>query len=201
MKHTKKALATRKRIVDTAAQLIFTVGYSKTKLMDVLQAANVQKGNFYYYFTSKDELGLAVIRERGRQLVLDWLNTMIVPSADPWDNLSRMVTEIASVPENDGRPANPLANLAYEMGELSEEFRRELASIAEAVIEVFTGEFNRLATQGRLQMQAEPKVLAAFLFSSIVGALMHFRTAHNPTLLTECTRLALNATAQAANHA
>jgi TetR/AcrR family transcriptional regulator, transcriptional repressor for nem operon len=150
MKHTKKAIATRKRIVDTAAQLIFTAGYGKTKLMDVLQAANVQKGNFYYYFTSKDELGLAVMRERGRQLLLDWLNSVISPTADPWDNLTRVVTEVAHHPTSNGRPTNPLANLAYEMGELGEEFRRELANIADAVIEVLAGEFARLVAQKRL---------------------------------------------------
>ena len=195
MKHTKKAIATRKRIVDTAAQLIFTAGYGKTKLMDVLQAANVQKGNFYYYFTSKDELGLAVMRERGRQLLLDWLNSVISPSADPWDNLVHVVTEVTHHPQSNGRPTNPLANLAYEMGELGEEFRRELANIAETVIEVLAGEFARLQAQKRLAAGADPRMLATFLFSSLAGALQYFRTTNNAAQLADSVKLALNAVA------
>ena len=195
MKHTKKAIATRKRIVDTAAQLIFTAGYGKTKLMDVLQAANVQKGNFYYYFTSKDELGLAVMRERGRQLLLDWLNSVISPSADPWDNLVHVVTEVTHHPQSNGRPTNPLANLAYEMGELGEEFRRELANIAETVIDVLAGEFARLQAQKRLAAGADPRMLATFLFSSLAGALQYFRTTNNAAQLADSVKLALNAVA------
>jgi len=195
MKHTKKAIATRKRIVDTAAQLIFTAGYGKTKLMDVLQAANVQKGNFYYYFTSKDELGLAVMRERGRQLLLDWLNSVISPSTDAWDNLVHVVTEVTHHPQSNGRPTNPLANLAYEMGELGEEFRRELANIAETVIEVLAGEFARLQAQKRLAAGADPRMLATFLFSSLAGALQYFRTTNNAAQLADSVKLALNAVA------
>jgi TetR/AcrR family transcriptional regulator, transcriptional repressor for nem operon len=193
MKHTKKALATRKRIVDNAAQLIFSLGYSQTKLMDVLQAANVQKGNFYYYFTSKDELGLVVIRERGKALVMDWVRSQVSPQAAARDNLQRIVEEVVRVPENDGQPANPVANLVYEMAQANDELRREYANVADGVIEALAGEFERLpaGTGG----EASPRQRATFLFNTLLGSLVHFKATHNHAELTSSTQLALQASA------
>jgi TetR/AcrR family transcriptional regulator, transcriptional repressor for nem operon len=192
MKHTKKALATRKRIVDNAAQLIFSLGYSRTKLMDVLQAANVQKGNFYYYFTSKDELGLVVIRERGKSLVMDWIKGLVNPQANAGENLSHIVTEVIRVPGNDGQPANPVANLVYEMAQANDELRREYANVAEGVVEVLAGEYARLQAAGR-SGDVTPRSQAMFLFNVLLGSLVHYKATHNQSELETSASLALKA--------
>jgi AcrR family transcriptional regulator len=70
---------------------MFAKGFAHTKLLEVLNAANVQKGNFYYYFGSKEELGLAVIHERGAKLIRDWLRSLI-DGGEPWNNIERWPT-------------------------------------------------------------------------------------------------------------
>jgi TetR/AcrR family transcriptional repressor of nem operon len=56
-----KGAATRDQILDAAARLIHLQGYHCTTLDDVLRESGVGKGNFYYYFKSKEELGYAII--------------------------------------------------------------------------------------------------------------------------------------------
>src|SRR4026209_973235 len=56
-----KGAATRDQILNAAARLIHVQGYHSTSLDDVLRESGVGKGNFYYYFKSKEELGFAII--------------------------------------------------------------------------------------------------------------------------------------------
>ena len=44
-------------LVDGATRLILEQGYHQTGIQDVLQAAGVPKGSFYYYFPSKEAFG------------------------------------------------------------------------------------------------------------------------------------------------
>ena len=63
MSETKsaKGAATRDQILDAASRLISLRGYHCTSLDDVLRESGVGKGNFYYYFKSKEDLGYAII--------------------------------------------------------------------------------------------------------------------------------------------
>ena len=56
-----KGAATRDQILNAAARLIHLQGYQCTSLDDVLRESGVGKGNFYYYFKSKEDLGYAII--------------------------------------------------------------------------------------------------------------------------------------------
>ena len=51
-----KGAATRDQILNAAARLIHIQGYQSTSLDDVLRESGVGKGNFYYYFKSKEDL-------------------------------------------------------------------------------------------------------------------------------------------------
>src|SRR6266540_6253494 len=56
-----KGAATRDQILDAASRLTHLQGYHCTSLDDVLRESGVGKGNFYYHFRSKEELGYAII--------------------------------------------------------------------------------------------------------------------------------------------
>ena len=58
---TRKGRATRERIVDSAAALVFARGVAGTSLDDVQAAARVSKGQLYHYFRDKGDLVHAVI--------------------------------------------------------------------------------------------------------------------------------------------
>ena len=52
---------TKAALVDAGTQLILEQGYHHTGIQDVLQAAGVPKGSFYYYFPSKEAFGLKMM--------------------------------------------------------------------------------------------------------------------------------------------
>jgi TetR/AcrR family transcriptional regulator, transcriptional repressor for nem operon len=51
----------RERIVAAADRLFYERGFQATSFSDIAEAAGVPKGNFYYYFKTKDALLEGVI--------------------------------------------------------------------------------------------------------------------------------------------
>src|SRR5437660_10091316 len=67
---TARGAATRARIVEATADLIYAHGVERTSLDDVMAASGVSKSQLYHYFADKDALVLEVIA-RQTERVLD----------------------------------------------------------------------------------------------------------------------------------
>lgn len=55
---------TRDHIVEAADQLFYQQGYEHTSFSDIAKAVRISRGNFYYYFKTKDDILDAVIDAR-----------------------------------------------------------------------------------------------------------------------------------------
>src|SRR2546423_7887799 len=64
-----KGRATRERVIDTAAALVFERGVAGTSLDDVRASAHVSKGQLYHYFADKDDLVHAVVERTIEQVL------------------------------------------------------------------------------------------------------------------------------------
>ncbi len=53
----------RSRLVCSAAKLFHERGYDSTSIADIAQDAQVQSGNVYYYFKSKEEIAAAAVQQ------------------------------------------------------------------------------------------------------------------------------------------
>jgi len=51
-----KGIQNRQRIVEAADRLFYEQGYNATSFSDIAQVAEIPRGNFYYYFKTKDEI-------------------------------------------------------------------------------------------------------------------------------------------------
>src|SRR3989454_6699625 len=61
LKPVKEARSTKDAIIAVAARIMHVKGYTATSLDDVLRESAVGKGNFYYYFKSKEDLGYEIL--------------------------------------------------------------------------------------------------------------------------------------------
>ncbi len=59
-----KGEGNRQRIVDAADNLFYRRGYNQTSFQDISDATDIPRGNFYYYFKTKDEILNAVVTSR-----------------------------------------------------------------------------------------------------------------------------------------
>jgi TetR/AcrR family transcriptional repressor of nem operon len=56
-------IGARERVLEAARSIIDAQGFKNASLNDILAAAAVSTSNFYYHFKSKEDLGLAVVKQ------------------------------------------------------------------------------------------------------------------------------------------
>lgn len=61
---TRKRLAKTQEIYDTAARLFAERGYHATRIQDIADALDMNKGSLYYYFSGKEELLMQIVEGR-----------------------------------------------------------------------------------------------------------------------------------------
>jgi TetR/AcrR family transcriptional repressor of nem operon len=81
-----KGEGNRQRIIDVADSLFYKRGYNQTSFQDISDATGIPRGNFYYYFKTKDEILEAVVNSRVAQLSA-LLNRCEAETADPRERL------------------------------------------------------------------------------------------------------------------
>jgi TetR/AcrR family transcriptional repressor of nem operon len=59
-----KGEGNRQRIIEAADSLFYRRGYNQTSFQDISDVTGIPRGNFYYYFKTKDEILNAVVDSR-----------------------------------------------------------------------------------------------------------------------------------------
>jgi AcrR family transcriptional regulator len=91
--------ATRRRIIDSAIDLINEIGYPAAGLADIIERAELTKGALYYHFDSKEALATAIIEE-GTATVIDTFRGASRSSSPAMENIihgSFVVADVLSV--------------------------------------------------------------------------------------------------------
>ena len=58
---TTTKTVTKNALLEAGMRVMIEKGYSNTGIQEVLDATNVPKGSFYYYFDSKEDFALKII--------------------------------------------------------------------------------------------------------------------------------------------
>ena len=123
---TGKGRATRERIIDTAADLIYERGVAAVTLDARPRRDGTSKSQLYHYFADKDDLVHAVI-ERQRERVLAF-HAPKLDSLSSWDDIGRWRDAIvAAQAERQCRSGCPLGSLASALAELDDAARSRLS--------------------------------------------------------------------------
>ena len=179
--------STREAIIEAASRLIHVHGYNHTSLDDVLRESGAGKGNFYYHFKSKEELGYAILD----QIIASFLERTLEPCFAVPDQgaLAQIRCFLDRVLEAQ-RARNcvggcPLGNLAAELSDVHEGFRARLASVFAAWRERLTLALR--AEQGRGVGDAcRPEAVADFLVASLEGAILLTKLTKDITVMEQC---------------
>ncbi len=183
-----KGAATRDQILDAAAGLIHLQGYHATSLDDVLRESGVGKGNFYYYFKSKEDLGYAIIERVMRGFLERTLEPVFAePSGDP---IAQIHTFLDRVRDNQRRRncvgGCPMGNLASELSDVHEGFRRRLAEIFAQWRGRFTEALSRGQSTGRVRRDCDPARVAQFLVAALEGSILMTKVTKDIAVMEKC---------------
>ncbi len=168
-----KETSTKEQILDVASRLIHVRGFNKTSVDEILKESGVGKGNFYYYFKSKDELGFAILDRSIERITREIIEKCFTDGKDPWQQLLDFFDcQVERIRRQGCTGGCPLGNLAVEMSDIHEEFRRRLNKAFDRLRSRIEDTLTQARTQGMLRNDADIPRLAHFLVAAFEGALM-----------------------------
>ena len=127
----REGRSTRKAILDAATRLMHIRGYQNTSLDDVLRESGAGKGNFYYYFRSKEDLGYAILDH----IVAKFHERTLEPcfadgDASRLDQIRCFLDHVLEAQRRSNCVGGcAMGNLASELSDVHEGFRARLASV------------------------------------------------------------------------
>jgi TetR/AcrR family transcriptional repressor of nem operon len=183
-----KGAATRDQILNAAARLIHVQGYQSTSLDDVLRESGVGKGNFYYYFKSKEDLGYAIIDRITRAFVERSLGPSFADTeADPVAQIHEFFDRVL-----EGQRLRKcvggcvMGNLASELSDVHEGFRQRLAGIFDLWRVHLAKAVSRGQARGRLRADVDASRVAQFLVAGLEGSILLSKVTKDITVMERC---------------
>ena len=131
----------RDKILDAAFDLFHKKGYKGVSMDEIASIAGVKKSNLFYYYPSKEKLGVAVIDQR--------IKPAATTNASWKDEGSDPLGDVANIFEqaktSNGRHGCPLGCLAQEISASSEVMRVGVSDC----LENFRADLERMITEAR----------------------------------------------------
>jgi TetR/AcrR family transcriptional repressor of nem operon len=168
-----KRIHNKDDILQAGLDLVLSRGFNATGVEAILKQANVPKGSFYNFFSSKEEFSLAIIDKfvnARREVFTPIFSDKSIP---PLERVKRSFeTLIATFEADDCSKGCLLGNLGQEMADQSENVRKRL----EDSLQEWSGAVSRLLLQAQLEKaipaDLDAGMLAENLISSFEGALL-----------------------------
>jgi AcrR family transcriptional regulator len=189
---TPKGRATRDRIIQTAAGLIFRQGVAGTSIDDVRTAAGVSGSQMTHYFADKRSLVRAVIASQAdtviglhRQPALGRLDSLRALELWAEQNIARQ------------RDLNcergcSFGSLAAELAQTDPQTRADLAAGFTRWETLFRDGLQAMRDRGDLRPDADPAELAAGLLAALQGGILLTQTTRDIRHLQAALKTALD---------
>jgi TetR/AcrR family transcriptional repressor of nem operon len=168
---TAKGLATRNRIVVTAADLMLTRGISGTTLDDIGAAATVGRSQMYHYFADKQELVRDVVRQQTDAIIAH--QGPDYGDLTTWDAWQRWRDRTVADAEAGGCVGGcPLGSLGTEVAERDADTRDLVAAGFARWEQGFHDGIRTMRERGLLGPDADPAALATTVMVALQGGLL-----------------------------
>lgn len=164
-------LDVRQHTLETAQKIISRKGYSAVGLNEILMAADVPKGSFYYYFKSKDAFGEAMLQNYFEEYLatMDTIfstanQTMAQRLLSYWEHW------LDSQETFDCQGKCLAVKLAAEVADLSEAMRLALKYGTTEIINRLADVIDGGMADGSLSIETDANSLAQTLYQMWLGA-------------------------------
>ena len=182
-----KATATREKILRTADELFYLHGYNATGLDAIINKAGITKGNFYYYFKSKEALAVKVLEWHFDQVQQETQAMLQQKKRTPLETLFAILDSIQSRQQQQFSAGNIcgcfFGNFTLELSSDSTLVRNRLDTIFSRYRESFAALLTQAQTAGEVPKVLDTETEAEMILSLVEGALLLDKAKQEPVAL------------------
>ena len=165
------------KILEIGAQLVRENGFNNTGLNDILKAAKIPKGSFYYYFKSKEDFGLKMIEHLHSGISKAFYGYLAEESDTPPLELLRSFFEgfRKRFMSDEQKCGCPIGNISQEMAATNPRFREKLNAVFSDIMKPVELCLDRAVELGDLDPSIDTAGMAEFIINSWQGALIYLK--------------------------
>lgn len=180
-----KGQKTCDHILRESRRLFTNQGFHNTSVSEIIAATGVKKGNLYYHFQSKEELGLAVLID-ARDEFFSILDDSFVGE----DSRAKVINSCNAIMElmqqSNFVGGCLFGNTALEMTDFNSGFGEIIREVFSHWTEKITDELRQVKRSKHLENQMAPEVLATAVVAILEGGIMLSRVYENRNSLEDC---------------
>ncbi|PZS33323.1 MAG: TetR family transcriptional regulator [Pseudonocardiales bacterium] len=188
---TARGTATRARIIEAAANLIYLRGVDGTSLDEVMEVSQTSKSQLYHYFADKYALVADVIALQTRRVLA--AQEPYLREVDSLEGLRRWTAAMVEMNRSTGGVGGcPIGSLASELAEQSEHARTLLAASFDTWKAHLVHGLQAMRDCGDLAPDSDPHDLATAIMAALQGGLLLAQTTRTSRPLELALDMAMN---------
>ncbi len=181
----KKGEETRARVLDATVALINRKGFRNTSVQDIIDETGVKKGNLYFHFSSKDELGQALMREAADRY-FEYLSDSVT-SGDPLGKIRDILNAVLRYHRRRGFVGGCLfGNTALEMGDTDEVYAGLVREVFDRWVNILARHLREAGKMGQVTAGVRPEPMARHIVAAMEGSIMMARLYKREEPIVEC---------------
>lgn len=175
---------TKQILFEKGAEPIYLKGYHSTGIQEILKAANVPKGSFYFHFKSKEDYVLQLLDYFGA-FMFDWMDrTLKRPNHSALKNLRDFYAEFLDYFRKRNYTGGcPVGNMAQEMGDVSEAIAAKAESLLGGMKERIAACLKKAKEVGDIPKAVVVDEMADFMINSWEGAVTRTKILRNDSAM------------------
>ncbi len=171
---TKKGDQTRSKILDEATRVFNRKGFAATSVNDILKASGTTKGNLYFHFSNKGEIGLEVLK-REKQAFISFLDD-VLNEGSPGQGLDNFFkAALEKHRQQDFIGGCIFGNTALEASDTSPELAAFVASVFDDWVTKIAQNVELAQRAGQIRKDVPARDLAEMIVSTVEGGIMQTR--------------------------
>jgi TetR/AcrR family transcriptional repressor of nem operon len=182
------ATQSKVRILTAAKELFLARGYAATTVDAICEKADLTKGSFYYFFDSKEDLGLAVLDwslQRGVQMLASGPHARMT---DPLGRAFAFLEHMEKCSPELWSGGCLLGSFSLELGDTNPRMQQTIASMFQALADDFTEKLSPIATECVGQQGPAGSEFADTLLSIVEGSIILAKAHRDPSRIPKAIR-------------